>query len=442
LKNLLIGFFRGLKDGDPHHRFRGITLCETDPARFAEMRNELYRLGGTSLFDDIELTLDEIELPASQAPVDRVLRPHQEPIYIMVRREGETASTLHCRVSVLGSGMKAAVVSAARDIDKGELDTLLEKFNRAVATSRFQDVQSLGREFSDVVLPAEVCTILESMKDRHLVVVHDTDTSRIPWETLTVKDWTAAVEGGLSRRYLADNLPVATWLEERRIEPSLKLLLVVNPLGDLAGAEEEGDRIAKLAGGSIEVTQLRQKDATKAAILAALRTGKYDCVHYAGHAFFDPQGPGRSGLICAHEEILSGADLIGISNLPSLIFFNACEAGRIRGRKDAKRKRDSAQPKEKPKPAKPATRAGMESAGVAEALMRGGVANYMSTYWPVDDAAAETFATTFYQSVLTGNTIGAALLSGRKAVLKLGNRDWADYILYGNFDFVLKQAGK
>ena len=54
----------------------------------------------------------------------------------------------------------------------------------------------------------------------------------------------------------------------------------------------------------------------------------------------------------------------------------------------------------------------------------------------------ETFATTFYQSVLTGNTIGAALLSGRKAVLKLGNRDWADYILYGNFDFVLKQAGK
>jgi hypothetical protein len=336
--------------------------------------------------------------------------------------------------------MKAAVVSAARDIDKGGLDRLLEKFNRAVATSRFQDVQSLARVFN-VVLPAEVCTILESMKDRHVVVVHDTDTSRIPWETLTVKDWTAAVEGGLSRRYLADHLPVATWLEERRIEPSLKLLLVVNPLGDLAGAEEEGDRIAKLAGGSIEVTQLRQKDATKAAILAALRTGRYDCVHYAGHAFFDPQGPGRSGLICAHEEILSGADLIGISNLPSLIFFNACEAGRIRGRKDAKRKRDSAQPKETPKPAKPATRVGMESAGVAEALMRGGVANLYEctgpwTMQPQKRSRPRSIKASDEQ------TIGDALLSGARpfsnSEIAIGPITFCTAIS----TFVLKQAGK
>ena len=32
------------------------------------------------------------------------------------------------------------------------------------------------------------------------------------------------------------------------------------------------------------------------------------------------------------------------------------------------------------------------------------------------------------------------LLAGRQAVLKLPSRDWADYILYGNFDFVLKQG--
>jgi len=78
---------------------------------------------------------------------------------------------------------------------------------------------------------------------------------------------------------------------------------------------------------------------------------------------------------------------------------------------------------------------------VAEALMRGGIANYMSTYWPVGVAAAETFASTFYKSVLAGTPIGSALLEGRKAVRDAGERDWADYILYGNFDFVLKQAG-
>ena len=44
---------------------------------------------------------------------------------------------------------------------------------------------------------------------------------------------------------------------------------------------------------AIGVTELRQKDATKAAVLAALRSGKYDCVHYAGHAFFADVRPER-----------------------------------------------------------------------------------------------------------------------------------------------------
>src|SRR5213594_1031729 len=176
-------------------------------------------------------------------------------------------------------------------------------------------------------------------------------------------------------------------------------------MGGLGGAAEEGDRILQLAEATsaIDVTVLRQKDATKAAVLAALRSGKYDGVHYAGHAFFDPQGPGRSGLVCAGREVLSGLDLAGISNLPLLVFFNACEAGRIRGRPAP--------------PVKKASTQSYESAGVAEALMRGGIANYMSTYWPVGDDAAETFSETFYKAVLGGSTIGSALLAARKAVL-------------------------
>jgi pimeloyl-ACP methyl ester carboxylesterase len=427
LQNLLVGFFRGLKDTDPHNRFRGITLCENDAARFAEMKSELYRLAGTALFEDVELTLDEIELPPVERAAPRVLTQAQEPVYAIVRQEGESGGRYHYRVSILGSGMKAAVITAAREVDAAKLQQLLGQFDRAVADG-VKELEPFGEQFADLLLPAEVCTVLATMKDRHLVVVHDGPAARIPWETLTVGDWTAALAGGLSRRYLADNLSIATWLEERRAEPTMRLLLVVNPLGDLAGADEEGKRILQLASATagIDVTPLLQKDATKSAVLSALRTGKYDCVHYAGHAFFDPQGPSRSGLICAGREILSGADLMGMSNLPFLIFFNACEAGRVRGRPTVA--------------AKPASVQVSESYGVAEALMRGGMANYMSTYWPVGDAAAETFASTFYKSVLGGKPIGAALLEGRKAVRAAGERDWADYILYGNYDFVLKQA--
>jgi hypothetical protein len=93
----------------------------------------------------------------------------------------------------------------------------------------------------------------------------------------------------------------------------------------------------------------------------------------------------------------------------------------------------------RPAPVTPASSRGTVSYGFAEALMLGGIANYMSTYWPVGDEAAETFSTTFYGEVLAGKSLGASVLSGRKAVEALHDRDWADYILYGNFDFVLKQ---
>jgi CHAT domain-containing protein len=153
-----------------------------------------------------------------------------------------------------------------------------------------------------------------------------------------------------------------------------------------------------------------------------LRSGKFDCVHYAGHAFFDPKAPGGAGLLCANEVVLTGTDLSGIGNLPSLVFFNACEAGRVRLR-----------------PKKEATTRAVLSAGVAEALMRGGIANYMSTYWPVGDQAADDFATAFYTKVLAGGPIGEAILEGRKKLKASKSRDWADYILYGSYDFVLKQ---
>ena len=122
--------------------------------------------------------------------------------------------------------------------------------------------------------------------------------------------------------------------------------------------------------------------------------------------------------------MLSGSDLTGISNLPCLVFFNACEAGRVRGRR--------------PVPSPRATARVHESYGVAEALMRGGVANYLSTYWPVGDAAAATFADTFYKCALSGKTIGRALLEARQAVKAAGSRDWSDYVLYGDSELVVK----
>jgi len=67
------------------------------------------------------------------------------------------------------------------------------------------------------------------------------------------------------------------------------------------------------------------------------------------------------------------------------------------------------------------------------------VANYVGTYWPVGDAAALTFARIFYQTLLAGESLHRALLQARNAVHAIPSVDWADYVLYGNPEFVLKR---
>ena len=59
-------------------------------------------------------------------------------------------------------------------------------------------------------------------------------------------------------------------------------------------------------------------------------------------------------------------------------------------------------------------------------------------HWPVEDLAAEKFASTFYGELLKGKTIADSLVSSRKSVLDLKSVDWADYIHYGSPSFQLK----
>ncbi|MBC8026219.1 MAG: CHAT domain-containing protein [Steroidobacteraceae bacterium] len=75
--------------------------------------------------------------------------------------------------------------------------------------------------------------------------------------------------------------------------------------------------------------------------------------------------------------------------------------------------------------------------GLAESLLRAGLAHYIGTHWPVVDASAATFAGVFYQSLLR-TSIGGALVRARRAVRARRSPDWADYVHYGDGEFRLK----
>jgi hypothetical protein len=430
--NQLFGYFRAIQDVDHDHSIRRIVLCESDRSRFLALKEEIYRLASTNLFDGMDVTFDEIQLPEQVvvASESRQVRVTSEAhlAYLIVNQEEATSKKLVFKSSLLYAGDKAAILTGYREVQRSVLDRQLAKIEQNSFT--IETLETFGSQLASMVINESVARGLVEMRDYHLIVVHDAPSARIPWETVSLEGWFPSGAAGLSRRYAAADLSVAKWSEQRRLGQTLEMLLIVDPTLDLIGAAEEGERIKEVfpAGSAVRITEIAGQSATRPTLLAALKSGKYDVIHYAGHAFFDPELPSRSGILCHGREVLSGADLAGVGSLPALLFFNACESGRVR-RGDEKK--DQALDIRKRLD---------RNVGLAEAFLRGGAANFVGTYWPVGDSPAKIFASTFYTSVLEGEPIGKALQAGRVAVRDIGSVDWVDYIHYGAYDFRLKKS--
>lgn len=453
LSNLVEGFLRGLGEGNAASsgggsgaggHLRSITLCEFDRQRFEQMHNELLRLTTTPLFDEIEATVEVMELPPPP-PAPAVARrgiAGPDPAYLIVREmpapvpeetDPSVGASFTLRASVLTAGARATVVTDSLEVDAAALNRHLE----FIETRAFDygALDGFGRKLGELVLPGLVRRAMHGTQDRPLVVIHDARASRIPWETLRIDNWAPAANAGLTRKYEAEDMTVAKWLEERRLASQLNVLLIVDPTQDLLGAREEGKRVKELLAQdpTVRLDELWQAQATLGAVRAAFRSGKYDLVHYAGHAFFDPMNRARSGLICHGKQVLSGRELAQLEQLPAVVFFNACESARVRGaelRVRPQRDRQGGQ----------ATAQRLETnVGLAEAFLRAGVGSYIGTYWPVGDAPAKAFGEAFYRAIVDGRSVGAALNAGRAAVLALRSVDWADYIHYGSPNFTVKQ---
>lgn len=431
LQQMLKGFIRGLAEADPQQRFRRITLCESDLQRIEEIRRALVDLTRTDLFEGIELVLHETDLP-QPLPMAGPARAAggADPAYLLVRQnESDENSTITLEVSLLPTDSKAAIVSGRQTVARQEYDAVI----RAVIATKTADFSEAGAKMGDTFLPAEVREVLSQQRSRSLIVVHDAPSARVPWEALQVpgpSPWFPAVETAVSRLYTADNLSVAKWLQSRVANNVLEVLLVINPTNDLPGAAREGEVVHELLKGQpgAHIEKLVGSEATHAAVFDAFGSGRFDIIHFAGHGFFNAVHPGRSGIRCHGYVPLTGNELATLSVLPPLVFFNACEVGRVRGGKDGGLV-----------PAKYRSPERLEAGvGAAEAFMRGGVANFIGPYWPVSDFAATEFASVFYPLILEGKSVGEAVLAGRKRLRETNERDWANYISYGSPDFVLK----
>lgn len=434
-QHLLRGILGGLRDSDVENRFRGFTICELDDEKFANIRDEIFRGCRADFCNDYDVVVRERHLPiAAPAPAAPVRQTAGTPadtelVYLLVRTAEAPGNALTFKVAVLTAGGKAAVLEGAREVSRQALDAALAAIE--AETFGAGALARLGETLATLVLPDDVKAQLDKARSRHVAVVHDLEAARLPWETLRIGDWAPALSGGMSRRYVAADLAVGRWSDHRGRQEELSLLMIVDPTEDLPGAVDEAERIGQLAAkdSRVRITRMTKGEATRAAVLEQLQSERYDAIHYAGHAVFDAKTPGDSGIQCA-DGMLRAQDLLNLRSLPPLLFFNACEAARLRKARTQKRSPSRRE----------ASKSLGEAVGFAEAFMRFGVANFVGTYWPVGDSSAASFAREFYGSLLGGGTIGDALLAGRKAVEKSGSIDWADYIHYGDPRFRLKMG--
>jgi O-acetyl-ADP-ribose deacetylase (regulator of RNase III) len=446
MASMLAGFLETLRETDAGEHLHRVTICERERARFDAAVANLRLMLTSEVFDDVRATFSVDELPAPPALAVRGERGDRpdDPVYLMARqqpepRRGRIVDVMH--LSLLTADGNATVLVGDAELDARELDRKLKRLDGR-PTSKTLD--ELGDWIGGELLPRDVRDGLAGSPERHLIVVHDEPSSRVPWEALRVGSWTPALRGGVSRKLAAADLPAAKWLLRRPVGERFRVLLVVNPTEDLPGAAEEGRAVQQAleAAGGIEVVRIEGPDATRARIQVELRSGGYDVLHYAGHAFYDVEQRERSGLLCHGEVVFSSGDMVGLEGLPALAVINACESARVRQRVPVQglAARSSRRASRKVRSADTVERVRLK-ASLAEAFLRGGIRGYVGTYWPVGDAAAETFARTFYENLLVGETVSDALIAARRAVRQARSIDWADYIHYGTRTMRLREPG-
>jgi hypothetical protein len=187
-----------------------------------------------------------------------------------------------------------------------------------------------------------------------------------------------------------------------------RALLLVDPRGNLASAAQEGDRVrAALVAAGWEVDELRHEAATREAVLGRLASGRFELLHYAGHAAFLGASGWQSRLLLAWGGSVGVVDLLGLPRAPRLVVLSACESA-------------ATDPRDQP--------LGMN---LANAFLAAGSELVIASERAVDDRVAEAIMARLYaREALDPASVGAAALVRALGRAELATRaeatsDWA-----------------
>ena len=327
----------------------------------------------------------------------------------------------------------------------GQMETAERFIWEAIdSASRNADV---SRTLCEMLVPNRLKELAPDQQDVWLLV--DERSGAFPWELLEDR-WSrdgkpVAVASGMLRQF-----KTIEYRERPAMAISDAALVIGNPalpkrpdfpFLELPGAQQEAEQVAALLESHrFEVT--RQIQTNPSRIFAKLHGRDYRILHLAGHGVHewpvrrrrppadDPNGPLEdyedkvSGMLVGDQIFLTPGDVEQMRFVPELVFVNCCHLGRLSS--DAQ---------------KAPWRLGNKlAANLAAQFIRMGVRAVVAAGWEVDDAAALTFATSFYDHLLSGDAFGNAVKQAREVTFLQhgGTNTWGAFQCYGDPNWQLR----
>jgi hypothetical protein len=272
--------------------------------------------------------------------------------------------------------------------------------------------ETIGRIAFRLFLPQDAQEFLRTDTDWYLQLT--TSAPDVPWELLHDGKEFLSLKWPVARRA---NLLKEPKHPSNKNEGSLRALVIGNPTDNLPGAAEEARRITgQLQEYGIEVDLYvgsAEIDALK--FVSHLIERQYDLIHYAGHAYFDPQDPRRSGLLFSDGPFFA-EELERAMESSAFVFLSACEASATMTQ-----------------PTIQGYRGNMVD-GLAISVLHTGCIGLLGPMWPINDVYAIEFASAFYHFLFAtdGVTFSRAVQQARRKLKADFDDYWAAWVLYGD----------
>ncbi|MFO0592363.1 MAG: CHAT domain-containing protein [Polyangiaceae bacterium] len=321
-------------------------------------------------------------------------------------------------------------------------DAVLRVGGKRVEPFDEKELVDMGDFLFRLFLPEAVQRYLQD--DPTCSVTITTNDLVIPWELMH-----DGADFLCLRRPMA-RMPMGTFLPRGRpivrSSDALRFLLVWPDEGLQGARKEIADIKAALRGLAeksyrIEITELgpdenraeKRERATGQALNEKLRSGRFDVIHFAGHASFNAKNPDLSALLMVDREPFFAEKIRKLTKGSPFVFLNACESGAT----SAEAKKD---------PLARSSYLQLPASGLASAFIYGGALGCIGTLWEVPDDGAARLAIEIYERILEGRMIGDALLEGRNVLHQnheiAKQLTWAAFVLYGDPTFCIRPPPK